>query len=125
MKAIEVKYLPATNVRGSRIKAYDLDGNQVTISYPHELSGDDVYRAAAEELCKKMNWKGSIEGGGTKNGMVFVFTPKTDELRKSLLNLSRWATGSNKQGNPYQYGEITDAIEVLTDGKSKYDLPKV
>lgn len=73
MKAIETKYLSATNVRGSRIKAYDCDNNQVTISYPYELSGEDVHRKAAEALRDKMGWTGELVGGGTKHGYTFVF----------------------------------------------------
>ena len=73
MKAISTKYIGPTNFKGSRIKAYDCDNNHVTISYPHELSGEDVYRKAAEALRDKMEWKGELIGGGTKEGYVFVF----------------------------------------------------
>jgi hypothetical protein len=73
MKAISTKYMGPTDQRGSRIKAYDSDNNQVTISYPHELSGEDVYRKAAEALRDKMGWTGELIGGGTKDGYVFVF----------------------------------------------------
>ena len=55
MQAIHTKYLPATNTRGSRIKATAGAGS-VTIPYPHELSGQAVHRAAAEALCVKLNW---------------------------------------------------------------------
>lgn len=73
MKAIITKYIPCGNVRGSRIKASDDDKNSITIPYPYELSGEDVYRAAAIALCKKMNWSTDLIGGGLKNGYVFVF----------------------------------------------------
>lgn len=75
MKAIETKYLPATNFKGSRIKAYAEGGNSITISYPYELSGEDVHRKAAETLQVKMNWPGELIGGGKAdgNGYVFVF----------------------------------------------------
>ena len=73
MKAISTKYLGPSNVRGSRIKAYDEDGNQATINYPHELSGEAVHRQAAEALRDKMGWTGTLIGGGTKEGYVFVF----------------------------------------------------
>jgi len=79
MKAIICKYHGPTNTRGSRISASDSDHNRISISYPHELSGEDVYRAAAEALCKKMNWPGKLIGGGTKDGMVFVFAPKDSQ----------------------------------------------
>jgi hypothetical protein len=74
MKAIQTKYIGPTNFRGSRIKASDGDKNSITISYPHELSGEDVHRKAAEALRDKMGWTGNLVGGGLKNGYVFVFT---------------------------------------------------
>jgi len=49
MQSIQTKYLPATNTRGSRIKAICERGS-VTIPYPHELSGDEVHRAAVLAL---------------------------------------------------------------------------
>ena len=75
MKAITVKYLGPTNTQGSRIKAYDLDGHSITISYDYSLSGHNkVYVKAAYALCDKMGWKTTgLIGGGTKDGMVFVF----------------------------------------------------
>ena len=75
MKAIETKYLPVTNFKGSRIKAYTEGGNSVTIGYPHGLSGEDVFRKAAVMLCEKLGWSTDILGGGKAdgNGYVFVF----------------------------------------------------
>lgn len=73
MKAIETKYIGPTNYRGARIIATDNDKNRVTISYPHELSGEDVHRKAAEALRDKMGWTGRLVGGSTRNGYCFVF----------------------------------------------------
>jgi len=73
MKAILTKYLNPTNTRGARIRASDSDGNAVTIGYPHELSGEDVHRKAAEDLRDKMGWKGELVGGAIKGGYAFVF----------------------------------------------------
>ena len=74
MKAIETRYFGPGNVRGSRIKAFDCDGNSVTIPYPYNLSGEAVHRQAADVLCAKMNWTGDLVGGAVKRGYVFVFT---------------------------------------------------
>lgn len=74
MKAIVTKYHGPTNFKGSRITASDEDGNRVTISYPYELSGEAVHRKAAEALCMKMNWTGTLASGSLKHGYVFVFT---------------------------------------------------
>lgn len=52
MQAIYTKYLPCTNVKGSRIKA-QCDRGSITISYPDELSGDEVHIYAAECLVQK------------------------------------------------------------------------
>lgn len=73
MKAIFTKYHGPTNFKGSRISASDSDGNRVVISYPYELSGEDVHRKAAQALCDKMNWTGNLIGGAVRNGYVFVF----------------------------------------------------
>lgn len=73
MKAIETKYSGPTNTRGARIIASDCDRNRISISYPYELSGEDVHRKAAEALRDKMGWTGKLAGGATKNGYCFVF----------------------------------------------------
>jgi len=75
MKAIMTKYIPATGTKGSRIKAYDGDGNQVTIPYPSEKDGAACYAEAAVNLCQKMGWTygGALVSGGIKDGCVFVF----------------------------------------------------
>lgn len=75
MQAIITKYLPATNSRGSRIKATCSSGS-VTIPYPYELSGQAVHRAAAEALVAKLfpGTTAALLGGGLPDGRsVFVF----------------------------------------------------
>lgn len=52
MQAIVTKYLPATNFKGSRIKAYCERGS-IIISYPDDLSGDACHIAAADALVAK------------------------------------------------------------------------
>lgn len=90
MQAIETKYFPPTNTRGARIKAECARGS-VTISFPHELSGDDVHRAAVAALVKKFiaedekqyrtppgknPWAREFLTGSLKNGnAVHVFIP--------------------------------------------------
>jgi len=76
MKAIIAKYMPATNARGSRIKATAEGVKPLSIPYPHELSGEAVYKAAALELCKRQGWPESLAGGGLpdQSGYAFVFT---------------------------------------------------
>lgn len=76
MKAIKTVYLGATDSRGSRIKATAEGGprdHQVTIPYPHELSGVAVHQEAAKALCAKMGWHGRMVSGGLKDCYVHVF----------------------------------------------------
>ncbi len=77
MQAIITKYLPCTNSKGSRIKAQCAAGS-ITIDYPHELSGQAVYRKAAEALVAKLGWSnanyGCLLGGQLPSGdYAFVF----------------------------------------------------
>lgn len=76
-KSIAVKYLPATNFRGARLKASDGDGNSITVSYDYGASRDERPQVAARALCEKMKWTGTlIQGGGGHfpgNTAVFVF----------------------------------------------------
>lgn len=73
MKAIVTKYHGATDFKGNRISASDLDDNRVYIDYPHELSSEDAHRKAAEALRDKMGWAGELIGGAIKSGYAFVF----------------------------------------------------
>lgn len=73
-QAIVTKYIGPTDTKGSRIKATCSSGS-LTIPYPHELSGDDVHRKAAETLVAKMGWMGyenMLVGGMPDGGCVFV-----------------------------------------------------
>ena len=75
MIAITTKYIPATNTRGSRIKAQANDYT-VTIPYPHELSGHHVHFAAVKALIEKHNLDWDITNmryGEFGNGCVFCF----------------------------------------------------
>ena len=64
-------------MKGSRIKA-QCDEVSITIDYPHELSGQAVYRKAAEALVAKLGWTeahyGDLLGCQLPSGdYVFVF----------------------------------------------------
>ncbi len=76
MKAIITKYYGPTNTRGSRFKATDEDGNQVTVSYDYSLNSESNHVAACLALCAKMNWHGEIVHGALGNQYVHVFTAK-------------------------------------------------
>lgn len=71
-QAITTKYLPATNVKGSRIKA-SCQRSSVTLSWDDSLNIDGNHAAAAQALADKLNWGGEWLGGFDKdNRGVFV-----------------------------------------------------
>jgi len=78
MQAIITKYLPATNTKGSRIKA-TAEAGSVTIPYSYEVNEAGAHRLAAQALTDKLGWTtnsyGALIGGGLPNnsGYVFVF----------------------------------------------------
>ena len=49
MQAIETKYIPASNYRGSRIKA-TCERGSITVSYDDALNGEEAHIAAAQAL---------------------------------------------------------------------------
>lgn len=67
MQAIQTKYLPCTNNRGSRIKA-SCDRGSITIPYPHELSHDEVHREAVRQLIAKFNKEDVAKYGSVDQG---------------------------------------------------------
>jgi hypothetical protein len=76
MIAIQTKYLPATNTRGSRIKAFTCTGRSVTIPLPQDLSRELVHFEAVKELIDRfeLNWDyTNMRYGATENGYVFCF----------------------------------------------------
>ena len=81
MIAIHTKYIGPSNVRGSRIKAYtaswgDRKGFEVTIPYPHELSGVEVHFKAVKALIAKHGLDWDTEGmryGDSADGRGFCF----------------------------------------------------
>lgn len=79
MQAITTKYIPATNFRGSRIKAQCSAGS-VTVGYHDNDGNTDAFDHAAITLIKKLGWqdhgqwtKGELPGG---SGSVYVCSPR-------------------------------------------------
>jgi len=94
-QAIETKYLKATNVRGSRIKATALAGS-LTVGYDYALDGAGNHAAAAQALIARLGWTGTFAQGGNAagNGYVFVDVQSLIEDRdvwkaEALENLAR------------------------------------
>ena len=87
MIAITVKYLPATNTKGARVKASAGGKRSVTIGYSSE---DDPFQAAAIALIKKLDWqdKGDWFCGHldcSNDVHVFVCSPKYASARLNIV----------------------------------------
>jgi hypothetical protein len=75
-QTIVTKYLPATNVRGSRVKA-TAEAGSVTLSWDDALNADGNHKRAAEVLADKFGWGGTWVGGSAP-GAGYVFVDVTD-----------------------------------------------
>lgn len=64
MKAIQIKYLPATNTKGARLKAFT-DAGSITESRQYDLNADEQALELAHKYIKKQDWAGSVTGFGT------------------------------------------------------------
>jgi hypothetical protein len=78
MIAIHTKFIPPTNNRGSRIKAFTSSGFTVTVPYDHGFSHEMVHFEAVKALIKKHNLNWDILNmrygdSADKKGYVFVF----------------------------------------------------
>jgi hypothetical protein len=76
MKAIKTIFVPATNTRGSRVKATDCDHNNIVLSWEHELASEENHIRAAYALRDKMRWTGKLVTGGLRDCYVHVFLTK-------------------------------------------------
>ena len=72
MKTISTKYVGPTNTKGSRIIVTDGD-NKTT----HKICGEKSFETncveAATLFAHNLGWTGTLQGGHTKDGMVFTF----------------------------------------------------
>lgn len=76
MQAIQVKYLPVTNHRGARLKAF-VGADSVIINRNYEVDIDVDEAKAAEMLAHKLQWTGEFIRGALPNGnIVFVIAQK-------------------------------------------------
>jgi hypothetical protein len=79
-KIIETKYIGPTSFRGSRVKAFDANGNTVTIEWRSELNVDANHAHAAKALLEKIATKNSdtmlsiVGYGSSASGKGYVFT---------------------------------------------------
>ena len=80
MKSILTVYHGPGNVRGSRIIADDGDHNRITVPYESAVSIAEMHARAALALCRKMGWKGRLQGGHVRHGMVWSFIDKHNQI---------------------------------------------
>jgi hypothetical protein len=81
VKAIQVKYLPATAFKDARIKAWTEGGNSLTQSWNHELQDYDNACECAYSLALRLKWDGKYVGGCLPNGnWAFVLAEKNRKL---------------------------------------------
>ena len=74
MRAIQVKHLPPTTHKGSRLKAFV--GGTLTATVPHDyaLNMRKNARVAAEALLERLKWGFYIRGEGALPNGDYVFT---------------------------------------------------
>ena len=80
MQSINTKYLPATNTRGSRIKAYASYAKELnlTIGYDYSLDTQEAHAKAAMQLAEQLKWGGHWVCSDSENGRGYVFVPLTN-----------------------------------------------
>lgn len=76
MIAIHTKYIPASNIRGSRIKAISDNGHSVIVSRNDALNGHLVHFEAVKALVAKHKLDWDISNmcyGGSSDGKGYTF----------------------------------------------------
>lgn len=81
-RIIQTCYIPATNTRSERIRAYFLDGieKMLTAPFPRTLANSSAHRNIAEELLVQSGWPeskaalaaGLAESHEVLDGFIFI-----------------------------------------------------
>lgn len=72
MIAIRCKYLPPTNTRGARVKAYAEQAMSITLSWDHKYGFPANASRAAKAFATRYDWGGMWYGGSIGDEYVFV-----------------------------------------------------
>lgn len=75
---ITVKYLPATNYRGSRYVVQDQFGNKRT--YPYDYSSNRANETAFKNFCKDFSIKGDFVYGCIKDVYYYINKDNYDNV---------------------------------------------
>jgi len=73
MKAIQIKYLGATNTKGVRLKAWTEAGT-LTVPRDYGLNTDEQALQLAEQYIKERDWRSIVSGFGTLPNGDYVAT---------------------------------------------------
>lgn len=105
MRSIFTKYIPPTNVRGSRYKAWDSDNHfKVTLSADDALSSQENHARVAQALKDKAGWKGRMICGDTNVGIVCIF----EENGYKLNPISEKTAHKLRKTAPGTFAKLTD-----------------
>lgn len=72
LNAIQTKYLPATSIQSTRIKASNADGHFRIVQFNHSLSVEMNHAYAARLLAEDLGQTGVWSGGVIEGGYCFV-----------------------------------------------------
>lgn len=72
MQAIITKFIPCTNTKPDRIKAF-CEAKSLTITWPYGMETEEAHIHAATLLCKVLDWNVKLHTGyNSKIGYVHV-----------------------------------------------------
>jgi len=81
MQAIQVKSLPATDFKGTRVKAWIYGKESLTQSFNHDLEHYGNHCECAYNLALKLGWNCKFVGGALPNGdSAFVIVESNTTL---------------------------------------------
>jgi hypothetical protein len=72
LKAIETKFLGATNHKPARVVATSTGGHRLVVSWDDGLCDASNHTRVAQALAKQLSWNMQYVMGWTKAGAVFV-----------------------------------------------------
>jgi hypothetical protein len=92
MQTIFTKYLPASRVRGSRIKVW-ASGRKDSKTYSFDHAAVDPHRAAAEQYLNMLattygdSWRGVWAEGSYDKGSVYVFVSNSHGFKADTITI--------------------------------------
>ncbi len=79
MQAIQTKFLPPTNAKGARVKAW-CDAGSITLPWDHARDVQKNHENAFISLVNKLGWRGEWTSGTAERGSFgYVFCRRRDD----------------------------------------------